>query len=218
MQDRIEPPILLSRLLMFVFAGTLVVLFVMFMCVQNMFPLNRPEIFLVTTRPANAMIVQIQDLAPDAENINVYKQAFVMEYIRARNEIEKNTSIMRQRWSDANGVIAAWSTPAVYNDFRKTGLYTALTRDYPDFEFVCPVRFKALPLQLQANQYTVNFEYFCTDKDGQTTKKDYTIRVVLQMDDKIQWRDRMNNPLGIKVSGYFIEAGGGDPLDTVYKQ
>ena len=38
------------------------------------------------------------------------------------------------------------------------------------------------------------------------------------MDDgtEIKWSDRLNNPLGIRVSEYEIESGNGDPLDTGY--
>ena len=32
----------------------------------------------------------------------------------------------------------------------------------------------------------------------------------------INWADRLNNPLGIRVSEYVVESGNGDPLDTGY--
>ena len=86
LQHRIEPPVLLSRLVIFVFAGMAVVLFVLFMTLGKMFPLNRPEIFFITTKPANSSSIQITDLPMDSENIDSYKMAFVMEYVRARIE------------------------------------------------------------------------------------------------------------------------------------
>lgn len=218
MQNRIEPPVLLSRLLVFVFAGAVVVTFVMFMTLGKMFPLNRPEVFFITTKPENASVIQINELPPDNQNLDLYKQAFVMEYVRARNEIEQNLSIMRQKWGSADGVIAAWSTPDVYNAFRKTGLYTAIIQDYPDFAFECNVNFRGRPMQLKQNLYTVKFEYYCSDNNGQTDIKDYTINVGVTMDDaaKIKWTERLNNPLGVRVSEYVVD-GGADPLDTVYK-
>ena len=220
MQHRIEPPILLSRMMMFVFAATVVVLFVLFMTMEKMFPLNRPQVFFVTARPEANTLIQVVNLPKDDNNLEVYKQAFVMEYVRARNEVEQNAATMRQKWGNANGLVAAWSTPDVYDTFRKTGLPNAILNDYPDFEFNCPVRFKGTPLSLNNNQYTVKFEYFCENNDGQTTKKDYTIRIGLDVinNAKVQWPQRLNNPLGIRVSEYIIEGGGPDPLDTVYKQ
>ena len=32
----------------------------------------------------------------------------------------------------------------------------------------------------------------------------------------MKWVDRLNNPLGVRVSEYIIESGNGDPLDTGY--
>lgn len=220
MQHRIEPPILLSRLMIFIFAATVVVLFVLFMTMEKMFPLNRPQVFFVTARPEANTLIQVVELPKDDKNLEIYKQAFVMEYIRARNEVEKNAAVMRQKWGNVNGLVAAWSTPAIYDAFRRTGLPYAMLNAYPDFEFNCPVRFKGTPLQLNNNQYTVKFEYFCENNDGQTTKKDYTIRIGLDMENNatVQWTQRLNNPLGIRVSEYIIEGDGADPLDTVYKQ
>ncbi len=219
MQNRIEPSILLSRLLIFVFAGTVVVLFVLFMTLGKIFPLNRPEVFFITTKPESASVVMVNELPPNNQNLEEYKQAFVMEYIRARNEIENNTSTMRQKWGAVDGVVAAWSDTNVYNAFRKTGLYNAIMRDYPEFEFKCTVNFRGRPLPLMNNKYTVKFEYYCSDNNGQTDKKDYTIVVGLSVNDnaQIKWGERLNNPLGIRVSQYTVE-GGGDPLDTVYRQ
>ena len=218
MQSRIEPPILLSRLLMFVFAGTVVVLFVLFMTLGKMFPLNRPEVFFITTRPANSTIVQISEMPANSDNMAVYKRAFVMEYVRTRNEVEQNTSFMRQKWgNDEGGVIASWSTPEVYNKFRNTAMATALFGEYPDFEFKCPVDIIGTPQTFSKDQYTVKMRYYCSYSGGQTEIKDYTILVGLTVDDaQIKWTERLDNPLGLKVSQYIVE-GGADPLDTVYK-
>ena len=219
MQKRIEPPVLLSRLMIFVFAGCVVVTFVLLMTLEKMFPLNRPEVFFITSKPEGASVIQVTELPPNDSNFEAYRKAFVMEYIRARNEIEPNMSVMRQKWGTSNGVVAAWSTPEVYKAFIKTGLYNAIMSDYPDAPFNCVVNFRGVPLQLSQNLYTVNFEYYCSDNNGQTDTKDYTIRVGVTVTDdaKIEWTERLNNPLGIKVSQYIVE-GGGDPLSTVYKQ
>ena len=61
--------------------------------------------------------------------------------------------------------------------------------------------------------------YHCEDNNGQINQKNYTIRIGLSENPKqdMEWGDRMNNPLGLKVSEYTIENGEGDPLNTVYK-
>jgi len=218
-QRRIEPPILLSRLLMFVFAGTVVVLFVLFMTLGKMFPLNRPEVFFITTRPANSAIIQISQMPASSENMDIYKKTFVMEYVRARNEVERNAAFMRQKWGNADGgIIAAWSTPEVYNAFARTAMVNAIKSEIPDFDFKCPVDIIGRPREFRDNQYTVKMRYYCADSNGQTDVKDYTIRVVLNVDNnaQINWTERLDNPLGLKVSEYTVE-GGIDPLDTAHR-
>ena len=218
MQNRIEPPVLLSRLLMFVFAGTVVVLFVLFMTLGKMFPLNRPEVFFITTRPENSTIIQIATMPANDENMRTYERAFVIEYVRARNTVEQNTAFMRQKWGNADGgVIYAWSTPDVYNKFKATAMVTALFGEYPDFEFNCPVDIIGMPQMFSKDTYTVRMRYYCTYSGGQTEVKDYTIHVKLALDDsQIRWVERLDNPLGLRVSEYTVD-GGADPLDTVYK-
>lgn len=216
MQNRIEPPVLLSRLLLFVFAGTVVVLFVLFMTLGKMFPLNRPEVFFVTSKPVNSTIVQVSELPPENANFDMFKIAFVMEYIRARNNVENNTGLMRQKWGNSNGVVAAWSEPNVYTAFQNTAMVRAIMGDYPDFAFTCSVDFMGRVLPLAQNQYTVKFRYSCADKNGQTEHKDYTIVVGLRVVDNatVPWTETLNNPLGLVIDKYEIQGNTGDPLDT----
>lgn len=220
MQNRIEPPVLLSRLLLFVFAGTVVALFVLAMTIEKMFPLDRPEIFFLTARPDQNALIQIAEMPPTDANTDNYLRAFVTEYLRARNDITTNIAYMRQKWG-ADGVVAMWSSPAVYKDFKKTDMYTAIMRDIPDFSFECPMTVQSPGSfrKFKENEYTVSVSYYCKDNDGQMDKKNYTIRIGLTVDENptVSWQEKLDNPLGIKVSQYVIESGNGDPLDTVYR-
>lgn len=219
MQSRIEPPILLSRLLMFVFAAALVMLLVLVFVLYNMFPLNHPQVFFLMTQPRDNLEIQLFELPPADENLDIYKRGFIREYIKARNEIIPNASEMRKKWNNENSVIKSWSTPQVYDEFTQTDMWTAWMNDVPDFVFTCPVEFNAGAVAPRAeNTYAVTFSYFCTNNDGQVDKKDYTIVIRLEMDDmsKLKWTDRLNNPLGMRVAEYTIESGNGDPLNTGY--
>ncbi len=221
MQERIEPPVLLSRLLIFVFAGTVVVLAAMFFTLQNMFPLNRPQVFFMTDVPDTAKTIVIKEFTQDDGNIDAYKRAFITEYIRARNEIDNNKSVMRQRWGNLGGVVAAWSERDIYRAFQKTNMFINVMNDRIDFNFVCPVEFIGQPIKLNQaeNRYQVKIRYYCTDSNGQTTEKFYTIRIGIKMEDnsKAGWQEKLNNPLGIKVYQYDIADGMGDPLNTLFR-
>ena len=218
MQHRIEPPVLLSRLVVFVFAGMAVVLFVLFMTLGKMFPLNRPEIFFITTKPINSSSIQITELPANDENVDVYKKAFVMEYVRARNEVERNITVMRRKWVDEGSVVEMWSTKNVYDAFKKTDMYNAIKSDYPDFAFNCPVTFMGEPLMLKEDTYTIVMRYHCESNSGPTDRRDYKIRVVLAKDNDtiIDWIERLNNPLGLKVKEYTV-LNGNDPLNWISK-
>ncbi len=220
MQNRIEPPILLSRLLTFTFAAALVVLFALVMTLAKMFPLNRPEVFFLTTQnPAN-LEMYVNEMPPDDANMDNYKRMFIREYIKARNEVNPAPSAMAKKWNAADGVVRTWSATDVFADFMQTALWTDLMTDAPDFDFSCSVEFKPGAItkySTDGSTYTVNFAWFCTDNYGQTAKKDYTIKIKLATDDNaaLKWADRLENPLGIRVVEYSVESGNGDPLNAL---
>ncbi len=215
MSTNIEPPILLSRLMTFVFSAAIVTVVVLVVTLAQMFPLNRPQVFFLTTHPRENLEIRLHAMEPNMENMDAYKRAFIKEYIKARNEIIPNVGVMRRKWSTTpDGVVNTWSTPDVYADLTQTDMWTAYMNDVPDIEFSCPVEFNSIAPRAD-NTYAVNFTYFCTNNNGQTDKKDYTIviRLSSDTDTSIKWGDRLVNPLGLRVSEYRVESGGDDPLN-----
>lgn len=221
-QDRIEPQILMSRLMTFVFATAIVVLGVMGITLVKMFPLNRPQVFFLTTQPRAELDVRLYPLKPDEKNPNIvdaYMRSFVKEYITLRNEITPNAKVMHRKWTNQDGgAINTWSTPEVYAEFADTAMWNLVMRDEFIHDVRCNVEFAnpAVTPKQKHESYTVNFSYFCTNNNGQTDRKDYTIVVTLEKEPDnatTKWADRMANPLGIRVSGYEVIAGGGDPLN-----
>lgn len=220
MQDRVEPPILLSRMMTLVFASAIVVLVALVFTLYNMFPLNRPQVFFLMTAPKQDLQVVLREMVPSDENLENYKKSFILEYIKARNEIVPNAGIMRTKWNNGtDGVVYTWSTQDVYNTFTQTNMWQAWMSGLPDFEFSCSVEFGANAFEPYAdNTYIVKFYYFCADSNRQLDKKEYKIKVKLDMADNatIKWSDRLDNPLGIRISEYEIESENGDPLNTGY--
>lgn len=217
MSDSIEPPILLSRLMTFVFSAALVVVVVLIVTLTKMYPLNKTQIFFLTTEPRSDVEIRLSPFSVDESNLEIYKQAFIKEYIKARNEIIPNAGVMQKKWSATeDGTVYMWSTPEVYANFAKTAMWTAYMNEVPDFEFHCPVEFTGNVAPRTKDTYAVSFRYFCTNSDGQKYQKDYTIVVKLKMlepEDTMKWSDKMSNPLGIRVSEYSIESGDSDPLE-----
>lgn len=222
MPDRVEPPILLSRLMTFVFATALVVLGTLGLTLWQLFPLNRPQVFFLTTQARPDMEIRLYSMPLKSDKFNptdLYLQSFVKEYIKARNEIIPNANVMQRKWGNGDdGVISMWSNSDVFEDFSKTAMREALMYSNATIDVKCTVEFPAggvVKRRANGLTWTANFNYICANNDGQLPRKEYTIIIELEKEDEatIKWGERLNNPLGIRVSRYEIENGNGDPLD-----
>jgi type IV secretory pathway component VirB8 len=215
---RVEPPILLSRLLVFITATSTVVLGAMLFTLVKMFPLNRPQIFFLTTPLTSNQKIKLQEMPRD---ISEYKYAFIREYVRQRNEVFTNAAAMHTIWGNK---VRVMSTEDVYADFAKTDMFNAIMGTLPDFNFSCHVIFDGNPMYFTSEKaYRVKFKYFCADDSGNIIpkeQKDYTVKIKLQEigNNTIQWTDRIDNPLGLRISEYQIVEGDGDPLNTGFRE
>lgn len=225
----VEPPILISRILTFVLATSIVVLATLVFTLVKMIPLQRPEVFFLYT-PTRAANVVITPMSPDANNehtIATYKEGFIREYVIARNTlgIGKNAYITRNNW---NKIVQPWSSQKVYSDFKNTALYKQyMLNEMPpaiscSVNFPSSVRDKAI-LPLGKDTYEVKFTWACKNENigRQTTQKNYKIRIRIQsdLDKKISGvlnniEKLRENPLGIQVMEYTINDGRGDPLNS----
>jgi len=219
--DRVEPPVLISRLMTFVFATALVVLGALGLTLWQLFPLNRPQVFFLTTQAKPDMEIRLYSMPvkDEKKNVDLYLQSFVKEYIKARNEIVKNPNVMQRKWGNgADGVVSMWSTQDVFSNFVKTAMWDALMYSGATIDMSCTVEFPPMgvvPRKADGLTWTANFSYICANNDGQLPRKEYTIIIELEKEDEtaIEWGDRLNNPLGIRVKRYEVESGDGDPLN-----
>ena len=221
MQNRVKPPILISRIMTFVLATAVVVLGALVITLTNMFPLNRPQVFFLTTTVRDDQDIRLVEMQPKSENLDRYKKAFVREYIRNRNEVYTNAQAMHKKWNSDDGAVRIMSSDTVYGDFANTDMFIAMMAGMPDFEFRCPVIFDGAPLYLASeDMYQVKFRYFCTDNTGHTIIKDYTIKLRLEdePETQIKWADRIKNPLGLRVTEYTVDPENGDPLNTGFRE
>jgi len=217
-QNRIEPPILLSRVLTLVFATTLVVLAALLIKLYKLFPLDRPEVFFLRSVNTNGVEITLTQVMPNGDDFEHYKRAFIAEYIKTRNEVTPNVRTMQKNWGP-DGAVKTMSSEDVLADFAKTAMYDEFRLNNGSLDFSCSVELS----QGSVNQYTsdgatytVDFKWFCTNSYGQTARKDYRIKVTLATDDAttMHWTDHMENPLGLRIVGYSVESGDGDPLDA----
>ncbi|MCL2017222.1 MAG: type IV secretion system protein [Alphaproteobacteria bacterium] len=223
--NTIEPPILMSRILTFVFATALATVVALVVTLSNILPLSKTQIFILTTEPRADSHITVRSYFPNDANIEEFKENFVREYIKVRNEIIPNINVMRRKWwTGENGMVNIWSSSEVYNAFTQTRMFQSIMTNVPDSRLVCRVEFADRPVSLLKrgergnSTYEVNFKYFCEDNALQIGRKDYTIIIGIDFkinrndDNTIKWASRLENPLGIFVSEYTVE-GGRDPLD-----
>ena len=225
----IQPPILMSRILTFMLATSVVVLGALVFALVKLMPLERPEVFFLLNRTGTVNAV-IEPLVPDATNkqaITDYEQGFVREYIIARNTLLQNAALTQRNWVS---VIKPWSSNRVYAALTRTALYSEYTSGDQPPALSCSVNFSDTNREqavvktshsAKYDEYVVTFAWVCKNSGGQTTQKNYKIRLRIQsvldskasdtLEDLNKLRD---NPLGIRVVEYTVLDGGGDPLDS----
>lgn len=221
----VEPPILMSRILAFVLAASVVVLAVLVITLIKMIPLERPEVFFLLTPTTHSVNTVIEPLDPDTINnkeaIYAYQQGFIREYVIARNTLYDNAVLTRNNWIE---IVKPWSSKKVFSAFTNTKLYRDYTFTNRPPQLSCSVNFSDKNAIIMTkstsatdNEYTVNFAWICENSGGQTTQKNYKIRIKIQSDlDKTvsDLKKLTVNPLGIQVTEYEIQDHKEDPLNS----
>jgi type IV secretory pathway component VirB8 len=210
----LQPNAFTARMMSFVLAAAIATALALVFAISNMFPLNKTQVFLLNSRRAENQIIEVEPLPVNDKNLLEYKENFIKEYIRARNEIIPNLNVMRIKWR-TDGPVANWSSREVYAAFSQNSIVYAFMKDSPPMEFSCPVEFLAPAIEPRgSDKFAVKFRWFCTSESaGQTAAKDFTIVIGLSSAAQVRWNSRMENPLGLQVSEYRVESGGNDPLD-----
>lgn len=204
----------MSRLMSFVLAAAAATALALVFAVSNMFPLSKTQVFLLNTKRVENQVIEIQPLSLSDKTLGIYKESFIKEYIRARNEIIPDVRVMRLKWR-TGGPVYTWSSREVFAAFARTSMVHAFMQDSPDVPFSCSVEFQSPGIEPRGpDKYAVKFRWFCTDSTGQTPAKDFTIVIGLTSAGGVKWGTRLENPLGLSVSEYQIEYGGNDPLDS----
>ncbi len=222
----VEPPVLLSRILTFVLATSVVVLCTLAFTLIKMIPLERPEVFFLRT-PTRSTNVVIRPIVPDSSNkeaIDLYQRGFIRTYVIARNTLSKTPGTTRKNWSR---IVKPWSSNKVFSALTGTKLYTEFADGEHLPDITCSVNFtssdndKPILRMSNDNTYLVKFAWVCENIGGQTTQKNYKIQIKIKsdLDEKtsgtLDYLEKLQkNPLGLQVVQYDVLDGRGDPLDS----
>ena len=189
-----------------------------------MAPLERPEGFFLLA-PNSIPNFTIEPLIPDSNNqtaIDNYIKGFIREYVTSRNNLDENTSIVKNNWTK---FVKPWSSKQIFSDLENTALYKSYTFGDVIYPITCSVNFspsaKDGAVRKVGDYYIVNFAWICENIGGQTTQKNYKIQIRVQSElDKSISGTAENlkklsiNPLGIQVTQYTVLDNKTDPLDS----
>lgn len=221
-----KPPVLMSRILTFVLAASIVVLAALVFVLAKMIPLERPEVFflLAPTRVNNLTIEPL-----DTDNINNkvaisnYEKGFIRQYVIARNELYTNALATKSNWTK---IVKPWSDKKVFSAFTKTILYKDYNFNDVPPSVSCSVNFsnakgEEAVLRTNNGEYVVSFTWICKNIGGQNISENYKIRIKIQstLDKDVSGtlenlRKLTENPLGIQVTEYTVLGGKSDPLNS----
>ena len=216
----IEPPVLVSRTLMFVLAASVAVLATLVFSLYNMAPLTRPEVFFLMNQSRNVNYVLKQPKLKDSDKQiqREYIKGFIRTYIIARNSLEDSRFTTIERW---NSIVKPWSSESVYDAFSKTDAYKDIMYNQKS-NLVCSIDFSKGNVEKQTRLWTVTFDRTCFDKNSgrQIGPKSYKIGIEIQSyldsesDKTLSYlEDLRNNPLGIQITEYrVLNTTGTDPL------
>ncbi len=192
-----------SRMLTFVFAGALTTLLVLIGTFIMMNPLTKTQIFFMGTAPADSQRVLIQSYFPNKYNLETFKENFIKQYIAAREEISANRTTMGSRWNP-DGPVAMMSTKNVYSEFTKTPTYQIGINN----EMGLRRSIEIMNIEPRSiDTWAVKIRAIDVDNTGQSDQKDFTIQITIAITPPMDtlWGERLNNPLGIYVTGYHYE-------------
>lgn len=224
MAKTVEPQILMSRVLAFVFATSIVVLLALFFTLLQMAPLEKPEVFFLRnpTRTANTLTI-IPITIENNEQLERYKDGFIREYVKARHTLYATMNL-----SEWQKIMRTWSSQDIYKQFTRTNVYKDAILSELTIPFSCEVAFPSvndklpiIPFANDPNSYIVNFIWLCKNSAGQTSRQNYKIKIKLKSEvDNSDPRNMLtnleilrDNPLGIQVSEFSFE-GKEDPLNS----
>ena len=221
----VEPPVLISRILAFMLAASVVVLAVLVIALAKMIPLERPEVFFLVSPSLTTNFI-IEPLVPDTTDktaLGNYEKGFIRQYVIARNTLYTNPILTKNNWAK---IVKPWSDKkTVLPAFMNTALYKDYNFSDTPMLMSCSVNFSNIRgdeaiLRVNDNEYTVNFAWICENIGGQSTQKNYKIKIKIKSSlyDGIKGtldnlRKLNENPLGIQVAEYTV-INGTDPLDS----
>lgn len=174
---------------------------ILLLTISNILPLYRVEPYLLTLTSKDEQVYRIVPFSRDMSAMKSITETFVREYLLLRTTLLSDIDEMMVRWSDG-GDLQEMSSTVVYQDFIKnTG--SKLIQRIKQEGLTSSVKILTVNEIEDGTwqvEYSVNY-YLPSKPDITPVKYRATMKVQYQRQ-RVQYKDRLKNPVGFKVISY----------------
>lgn len=174
---------------------------ILLLTISNILPLYRVEPYLLTLTSKEEQVYRIVPFVRDMGAMKSITETFVRKYILLRTTLLSDVEEMMVRWGDG-GDLQEMSSSIVYQDFIKNTGSKLIQRIKQEglFSSVKILTVNEIEDGTWQIEYSVN--YF-SPSNGKVTESYYraTMKVQYQRQ-RVQYKDRLKNPVGFKVISY----------------
>ena len=177
---------------------------ILLLTITNILPLYRVEPYLLTLANKEEQVYNIIPYSRDMEAQKSITETFVREYILLRTTLLSDIDEMQARWQNG-GDLQEMSSNTVYADFMKNTAGNLMQRMKND-GLTSSVRILTVN-EIGDSFWQVDFvvDYFLPSSyKPKTVKYRATVRIQYQRR-RVQFKERLKNPVGFKVVQYGIK-------------
>lgn len=177
---------------------------ILLLTIANILPLYRVEPYLLTLANKEEQVYNIIPYSRDMEAQKSITETFVREYILLRTTLLSDIDEMQARWQNG-GDLQEMSSNTVYADFMKNTAGNLMQRMKND-GLTSSVRILTVN-EIGDSFWQVDFvvDYFLPSSyKPKTVKYRATVRIQYQRR-RVQFKERLKNPVGFKVVQYGIK-------------
>ena len=169
--------------------------------VANILPLYRVEPYLLTLSDKSEQVYRIVPYNKNMESEKTITETFVRQYVLLRTTLLPDIEEMQSRWQNG-GDLQEMSSPIVYQDFLKATGNKLMQKMKQDglTSNVKIITVNEIENALWQVEYSVDY-YLPSSSTPKTMKYRATMKIQY-VPRRVQYKERLKNPVGFKVIQY----------------
>lgn len=177
---------------------------VLLLTISNILPLYRVEPYLLTMSNKEEQVYRIEPYSRDMEAKKSITETFIRQYILLRTTLLPDIEEMESRWQEG-GDLQEMSSPMIYQDFIKNTGTKLMQRMKQDglTSSVKIITVNEIEEAVWQVEYSVDY-YLPSSYTPKTMRYRASMRVQY-VPQRVQFKERLKNPVGFKVVSYSIK-------------